>query len=111
MAESNQLPVGTSLHPKYYAKKIEPGMKLPTDMRLLRDVKLSEVPMWIARRDFSPLGIFFAAKRWKHGYWSKYAGRRVGGAWLVQAASVLFLASYAANYSWLRQNEQTRKYH
>merc|ERR1712119_77546 len=39
----------------------------------------------------SPLGVFFSLKRFKHGYWSKYSGRRIGGAWVLQIASAFSL--------------------
>merc|ERR1712139_540660 len=37
--------------------------RFPADTRMLRDVKLGEVPAWVMKRDFSPLGLWFGAKR------------------------------------------------
>ena len=34
-------------------------MQMPKDTRLLRDVKLAEVPAWIMARDFSAIGITY----------------------------------------------------
>lgn len=37
--------------------------KLPGDARLLRDVKVGEVPMWAMNRNVSPVGVWYATKR------------------------------------------------
>ena len=85
---------GTSPYPKYYAKK---------DMRKFRDIKLVQIPSLLMKRDYSPMGMMFAAKRAKY-----ITGQSTV---VLHLASVLFLGAYDFKYSWMRQNETIKKYH
>ena len=40
-------------------------MKIPGDTRLLRDVKVNELPSYLAKQDLSPLGLYHIFKRGK----------------------------------------------
>ncbi|CAK8682012.1 ATP synthase F(0) complex subunit f, mitochondrial-like [Clavelina lepadiformis] len=98
-------------HPKYYASKLEPGMKLPADTRLLRDVKLYEVPGWFSQRNFSPLGLWFSFKRFRHQLWSKYYHvRRPGGNLVAMLAGSAAVLMYITDYRDMKSH-MLRKYH
>lgn len=52
----------------FFVFLVQPGMKLPGDVRKLRDIKIYEIPTWFMKRDWSPLGMYFSVKRCKHSY-------------------------------------------
>merc|ERR1711862_3696 len=55
---------GIFKHPMVYRGIADPRIhKMPGDTRLLRDIKVGEVPGWLAKRDFSPLGLLYGYKR------------------------------------------------
>ncbi|XP_002129265.2 ATP synthase F(0) complex subunit f, mitochondrial [Ciona intestinalis] len=104
---------GIALHPKYYGAKLEAGMKLPGDTRLFRDIKLCEVPQWIMKRNFTPLGMWFWVKRLKWGWQSKYLHVRAPkGHYYAQLAVCLTIGFYLSEYiDGGIKNERHRKYH
>ncbi|KQL61446.1 ATP synthase subunit f, isoform X2 [Amazona aestiva] len=71
------------------------------DMKLL-DVKLGQLPSWVAMRDFTPGGILGAIRRGYNRYYNKYIDVRkggLGGISMVLAGYVLI--SYIWSYSHL----------
>jgi len=49
---------------------VNPNMRFPGDTRLFRNIKVREIPQWIAKRDFTPLGLWFSLKRCEYNYFS-----------------------------------------
>nr|CAB3224520.1 ATP synthase subunit f, mitochondrial [Phallusia mammillata] len=102
---------GLAVHPKYYGAKIDPGMKLPGDTRLLRDVKLYEVPKWLMQRNWTPLGMYFSLKRIKWAVHSKWVRKRNhGGNFYAMLGISLGIFNYLCEYHRLKA-ERKRKYH
>merc|ERR1712079_461283 len=57
-------PAGIYRHPYVWNGVADARVqKLPADGRLLRDVKVAEVPGWLMSRNISPVGIWYATKR------------------------------------------------
>ncbi|XP_059572794.1 ATP synthase subunit f, mitochondrial [Alligator mississippiensis] len=80
------------------------------DARLL-DVKLGQLPAWMAARDYSPNGMVKAVHRGYVSFHNKYIGVKKGG--LTGLAMVLtgyVLISYMASYKHLK-HDRWRKYH
>ncbi|KAM6379461.1 ATP synthase F(0) complex subunit f, mitochondrial [Pluvialis apricaria] len=80
------------------------------DMKLL-DVKLGQLPSWLAMRDFTPGGIVGALRRGYDRYYNKYINVKkggLGGISMVLAGYVVI--SYIWSYSHLK-HERHRKYH
>ncbi|XP_047921234.1 ATP synthase subunit f, mitochondrial isoform X1 [Anser cygnoides] len=80
------------------------------DMKLL-DVKLGQLPTWLAMRDFTPGGIGGALRRGYERYYNKYINVRkggLGGISMVLAGYVVI--SYMWSYSHLK-HDRRRKYH
>ncbi|XP_005289114.1 ATP synthase subunit f, mitochondrial [Chrysemys picta bellii] len=80
------------------------------DTRLL-DVKLGQLPSWIAMRDFTPSGLTGAVRRGYVRYLNKYISVKKGG--IGGISMVLFgyvVVSYIWNYHHLK-HERWRKYH
>ncbi|KFP82681.1 hypothetical protein N310_09253, partial [Acanthisitta chloris] len=74
----------------------------------LMDVKLGQLPTWLAMRDFTPGGIM---RRGYDRYYNKYINVRkggLGGISMVLAGYVVI--SYIWSYSHLK-HERHRKYH
>ncbi|XP_038618473.1 ATP synthase subunit f, mitochondrial [Tachyglossus aculeatus] len=84
---------------------------VPLKEQRLLNVKLGQLPAWIAMRDFSPRGIGGAFRRGYDRYYSKYIDVKkggIGGITMVLAAYVLL--NYCAVYKELK-HERMRKYH
>ncbi|KAH1183542.1 ATP synthase subunit f, mitochondrial [Mauremys mutica] len=80
------------------------------DTRLL-DVKLGQLPSWIAMRDFTPSGLTGAVRRGYDRYLNKYINVKKGS--IGGVAMVLFgyvVVSYIWNYEHLK-HDRWRKYH
>ncbi|XP_044874378.1 ATP synthase subunit f, mitochondrial-like [Mauremys mutica] len=80
------------------------------DTRLL-DVKLGQLPSWIAVRDFTPSGLTGAVRRGYDRYLNKYINVKKGS--IGGVAMVLFgyvVVSYIWNYEHLK-HDRWRKYH
>ncbi|KAM9179433.1 ATP synthase F(0) complex subunit f, mitochondrial [Mergus octosetaceus] len=80
------------------------------DMKLL-DVKLGQLPTWLAMRDFTPGGIRGALRRGYERYYNKYINVKkggLGGISMVLAGYVVI--SYMWSYSHVK-HDRRRKYH
>uniref|UniRef100_A0A8C3JJQ7 ATP synthase F(0) complex subunit f, mitochondrial n=1 Tax=Calidris pygmaea TaxID=425635 RepID=A0A8C3JJQ7_9CHAR len=80
------------------------------DMKLM-DVKLGQLPSWLAMRDFTPGGILGAMRRGYDRYYNKYINVKkggLGGISMVLAGYVVI--SYIWSYSHLK-HDRHRKYH
>ncbi|KAM9222488.1 ATP synthase F(0) complex subunit f, mitochondrial [Leptosomus discolor] len=80
------------------------------DMKLL-DVKLGQLPSWLAMRDYTPGGIVGAMRRGYNRYYNKYINVKKGG---ISGVSMILAAyvvvSYIWDYSHLK-HDRHRKYH
>merc|ERR1711920_592422 len=57
-------PAGIYRHPYVWNGVADARVqKLPADGRLLRDIKVAEVPGWLMARDVSPVGVWYSLKR------------------------------------------------
>ncbi|XP_068279911.1 ATP synthase subunit f, mitochondrial isoform X2 [Nyctibius grandis] len=77
----------------------------------LMDVKLGQLPTWLAMRDFTPGGIVGGLRRGYDRYYNKYINVKKGsisGISMVLAGYVL--VSYIWSYSHLK-HDRHRKYH
>ncbi|NXY19025.1 ATPK synthase, partial [Atrichornis clamosus] len=73
-----------------------PAAVLLKDMKLM-DVKLGQLPSWLAMRDFTPGGIMGAMRKGYERYYNKYINVRKGGI----AGISMVLAGYAViSYIW-----------
>ncbi|XP_053904354.1 uncharacterized protein C17orf80 homolog [Malaclemys terrapin pileata] len=96
-------------------KKIEPGFlegpQAPLVERRLMEVKLRELPAWLAACDFSPKGLLGAVQKAWSIYYNKYIDVKKGG---VAGISMLLagycILSYGWRYEHLKQ-DRWRKYH
>ncbi|XP_048347715.1 uncharacterized protein C17orf80 homolog isoform X2 [Sphaerodactylus townsendi] len=87
------------------------GWQVPLTARRLMDVKLQELPAWLATCNPSPRGMLRATCRAWNGYYNHYINVKKGG---VAGISMLLLGycvlSYVWNYEHLKQ-DRWRKYH
>ncbi|XP_025909752.1 ATP synthase subunit f, mitochondrial [Nothoprocta perdicaria] len=77
----------------------------------LMDVKLGQLPSWLAMRDFTPGGIVRAVRRGYDRYFNKYIDVKkggVGGIAMVLAGYVVI--SYIWSYDHIK-HDRHRKYH
>uniref|UniRef100_A0A8C3T6G6 Chromosome 17 open reading frame 80 n=1 Tax=Chelydra serpentina TaxID=8475 RepID=A0A8C3T6G6_CHESE len=96
-------------------KKIEPGFlegpQAPLVERRLMDVKLRELPAWLAACDFSPKGLLGAVQKAWSSYYNKYIDVKKGGA----AGISMMLAGYCIlSYGWRYEHtkqDRWRRYH
>ncbi|XP_039356815.1 uncharacterized protein C17orf80 homolog isoform X1 [Mauremys reevesii] len=96
-------------------KKIGPGFlegsQAPLVERCLMDVKLRELPAWLAACDFSPKGLLGAVQKAWSSYYNKYIDVKKGGA----AGISMLLAGYCIlSYSWRYEHlkqDRWRRYH
>nr|XP_006119131.1 uncharacterized protein C17orf80 homolog isoform X2 [Pelodiscus sinensis] len=96
-------------------KKMEPGflegLQVPLAERRLMDVKLKELPGWLAACDFSPKGLVRAVRKAWSCYYNKYIDVKKGGAagisMLVAGYCIL---SYGWRYEHLKQ-DRWRRHH
>ncbi|NXL87586.1 ATPK synthase, partial [Alectura lathami] len=83
----------------------------PLSTRRLMDVRLGELPLWLATRDLSPQGLLGGVQKAWSRYCDKYINVRRGGA----AGISMLLAGYCIlSYSWNYQHIKCyrwRKYH
>ncbi|NXH22038.1 ATPK synthase, partial [Bucco capensis] len=77
----------------------------------LMDVRLRELPAWLATCDFSPQGLLGGVQRAWISYYNKYINVKRGG----PAGISMLLASYCLlSYGWNYQHikgQRWRKYH
>ncbi|XP_035695126.1 ATP synthase subunit f, mitochondrial-like [Branchiostoma floridae] len=77
----------------------------------LWDVKLGELPKWVARRDISPTGVYFAFKRAELKFNNKYVHVKRGG--IAPYAMMLTgycIMSYIWSYDHIK-HDMMRKHH
>ncbi|XP_034640519.1 ATP synthase subunit f, mitochondrial isoform X1 [Trachemys scripta elegans] len=87
------------------------GLQVPLKDTRLLDVKLGQLPSWIAMRDFTPSGLIGAVRRGYVRYFNKYINVKKGG--IGGISMVLFgyvVVSYIWNYQHLK-HDRWRKYH
>uniref|UniRef100_A0A8B9C030 ATP synthase subunit f, mitochondrial n=1 Tax=Anser brachyrhynchus TaxID=132585 RepID=A0A8B9C030_9AVES len=87
------------------------GQRGPLAERRLMDVRLGELPTWLATRDFSPRGLLGGVQKAWNSYCNKYINVKKGGA----AGVSMLLAGYCIlSYGWSYQHikcNRWRKYH
>ncbi|OXB75599.1 UNVERIFIED_CONTAM: hypothetical protein H355_015715 [Colinus virginianus] len=77
------------------------GHQGPLSERHLMDVRLGELPMWLATCDFSPRGLLRGVQKVWSSYYNKYINVKRGGA----AGISMLLAGYCVlSYSWNYQH-------
>ncbi|XP_015272682.1 PREDICTED: uncharacterized protein C17orf80 homolog [Gekko japonicus] len=85
--------------------------QVPLAERCLMDVKLQDLPAWLATRNPSPGGMLRATCRAWNGYYNRYINVKKGG---VAGISMLLLGYCVLSYTWsyehIKQN-RWRKYH
>merc|ERR1712061_341624 len=51
-------------HPYVHGGIADPSIRqMPKDLRQFRHLQLQEIPGWVAKRDWSPIGLWYALKR------------------------------------------------
>ncbi|KFQ20928.1 hypothetical protein N331_08416, partial [Merops nubicus] len=83
----------------------------PLSERRLLDVRLGELPAWLATRDFSPQGLLGGVQRAWSSYSAKYIHVKQGG---PAGISMLLAGFCLLSYSWSYQHlkgHRWRKYH
>uniref|UniRef100_A0A8C3GJN9 ATP synthase subunit f, mitochondrial n=1 Tax=Cairina moschata TaxID=8855 RepID=A0A8C3GJN9_CAIMO len=97
--------------PKAPRGNLAGGRQEPLAERRLLDVRLGELPTWLATRDFSPRGLLGGVQKAWNGYCNKYINVKKGGA----AGVSMLLAGYCIlSYGWSYQHikcNRWRKYH
>lgn len=82
----------------------------PKDLAL-SEVKLSELPAWIARREKSPQAFMQMMSRFHHRWWNKFwIPKKSTAAGLFQLIFMVSTASYLAGYHH-HKHHKNRKYH
>ncbi|XP_068007285.1 mitochondrial nucleoid-associated protein 1 [Melanerpes formicivorus] len=120
------------LHPNYHGLSIFPGKHFQEDVgvttktltggfaerqqgplseRHLMDVRLGELPMWLATCDFSPQGLLGGVQKAWSSYYNKYINVKRGGpAGISMLLAGYCLLSYGWNYQHIK-GYRWRKYH
>ncbi|KAM6245338.1 mitochondrial nucleoid-associated protein 1 isoform 2-T2 [Porphyrio hochstetteri] len=119
------------LYPNYYGLSIFPGKPFqrdegstvkvkgsfsegqrgPLSERQLMDVRLGELPAWLATCDFSPQGLLGGVQKAWSSYYNKYINVRKGGpAGISMLLAGYCLLSYGWNYQHIKHH-RWRKYH
>ncbi|XP_019397534.1 PREDICTED: ATP synthase subunit f, mitochondrial isoform X1 [Crocodylus porosus] len=84
---------------------------VPLKNTRLLDVKLGQVPAWVAARDYSLSGVIGAVQRGYDSFCNKYINVKKGGlAGFTMVLAGYVLMSYMANYDHLK-HDRWRKYH
>ncbi|KAJ7305901.1 hypothetical protein JRQ81_010267 [Phrynocephalus forsythii] len=84
---------------------------VPIKEQKLMDVKLGQLPSWLAARDYSAQGIFLGFKAGYDRFFNKYINVKnagIGGFAMLMTGYVIL--SYTWSYSHLK-TERIRKYH
>ncbi|XP_054833793.1 uncharacterized protein C17orf80 homolog [Eublepharis macularius] len=87
------------------------GWQVPLAERRLMDVKLQDLPAWLAACNSSPRGMLRATCRAWNGYYNKYINVKKGG---VAGISMLLLGYCVLSYAWSYEHikkDRWRKYH
>nr|XP_056722443.1 ATP synthase subunit f, mitochondrial isoform X2 [Euleptes europaea] len=80
------------------------------DLRLL-DVKLGQLPAWLASCDYSPAGIVKAYQRGTNRFYNKYINVKKGG---IGGIAILLTSYVVISYIWSYdhiKHDRWRKYH
>ncbi|XP_069501679.1 ATP synthase subunit f, mitochondrial [Ambystoma mexicanum] len=84
---------------------------VPLPQQRLMDVKLGQLPSWLAARNFTPNGIIGALCKGHDRYFNKYINVKKGGI----AGVAMFVAGYVVlSYVWEYdhiKHDRWRKYH
>ncbi|XP_029768072.1 uncharacterized protein C17orf80 homolog isoform X2 [Terrapene carolina triunguis] len=96
-------------------KKIEPGFlegpQAPLVERRLMEVKLRDLPAWLAACDFSPKGLLGAVQKAWSSYYNKYIDvKKSGAAGISMLLAGYCILSYGWRYEHLKQ-DRWRRYH
>ncbi|XP_050764587.1 uncharacterized protein C17orf80 homolog [Gymnogyps californianus] len=87
------------------------GRQGPLSERRLMDVRLGELPVWLATRDFSPQGLLGGVQKAWSSYYDKYINVKRGGpAGISMLLAGYCLLSYGWNYQHIKHH-RWRKYH
>ncbi|KAJ1096571.1 hypothetical protein NDU88_001706 [Pleurodeles waltl] len=84
---------------------------VPLPERRLMDVKLGQLPSWVATRDFTPNGILAAFRRGHDRYFNKYINVKKGG---IGGVAMLLAGYVVISYIWEYdhiKHDRWRKYH
>ncbi|KAH0629336.1 hypothetical protein JD844_011334 [Phrynosoma platyrhinos] len=73
------------------------GKQIPLAERCLMDVKLQDLPAWLATRDLSLQGMLRGTHRAWNGYYNKYINVKKGG---MAGISMLLLGYCILSYAW-----------
>ncbi|NXK17156.1 ATPK synthase, partial [Arenaria interpres] len=83
----------------------------PLSERRLMEVRLGELPAWLATRDFSPQGLLGGVQKAWSSYYDKYINVKRGGpAGISMLLAGYCLLSYGWNYQHIKCH-RWRKYH
>ncbi|KFP85184.1 hypothetical protein N311_08849, partial [Apaloderma vittatum] len=83
----------------------------PLSERRLMDVRLGELPTWLATCDFSPQGLLGGVQKAWSSYYDKYINVKRGGpAGVSMLLAGYCLLSYSWNYQHIKRH-RWRKYH
>ncbi|KAM9258165.1 mitochondrial nucleoid-associated protein 1 [Cariama cristata] len=87
------------------------GQQGPLSERRLMDVRLGELPVWLATRDLSPQGLLGGVQKAWSSYYDKYINVKRGGpAGISMLLAGYCLLSYGWNYQHIKCH-RWRKYH
>ncbi|XP_015274440.1 PREDICTED: ATP synthase subunit f, mitochondrial [Gekko japonicus] len=80
------------------------------DLKLL-DIKLGQLPGWLASRNYSPMGFVNGYRRGYNRFYSKYIDVKKGGiGGIAMLLTGYVLISYIWNYDHIK-HERWRRYH
>ncbi|XP_029433462.1 ATP synthase subunit f, mitochondrial isoform X2 [Rhinatrema bivittatum] len=86
-------------------------MKVPLSEKKLMNVKLGELPAWLASSNFSVDGILGAFRRGQDRYFNKYINVKKGG---IGGITMLLAGYVVISYIWSYEHikhDRWRKYH
>ncbi|XP_066496436.1 ATP synthase subunit f, mitochondrial [Tiliqua scincoides] len=84
---------------------------VPVKDKKLMDVKLGQLPTWLAARDYSPMGIASGCRRGYDRFVKKYIDVRKGGiGGIAMMLTSYVIISYIWDYQHLK-HDRWRKYH
>merc|ERR1711913_77900 len=100
LAERLRKMFGIGELPKDYNPKVhgpyDPAIYYGPRDKAFGDVKISELPGWLARRSKTPVGMGRAMSRaywrWSHKYVLPKVGLNIHKAWIIQIKSIYFFA-------------------
>ncbi|XP_040212998.1 ATP synthase subunit f, mitochondrial isoform X1 [Rana temporaria] len=88
-----------------------PHCRVPLAEKRLLDVKVGQLPNWLATCNFTPNGVLAGVRRGYDRYYNKYINVKRGGIGGIAMVLVSYVAlSYAWQYDHIK-HDRWRKYH